>query len=54
MESHQTGYNYGIINNNGTHGQNISGEEANGYNYGIINNNGNFGQMISGKSSVGI
>ncbi|MEF2599972.1 MAG: hypothetical protein U0M80_01645, partial [Fusobacterium mortiferum] len=39
------GYNYGIISNNGTYGQNILNGGV-GYNYGIISNNGTYGQNI--------
>ena len=42
-----TGYNYGIISNNGTYGQNILNGGV-GYNYGIVANKGNNGQNILG------
>ncbi|MGO5428162.1 autotransporter domain-containing protein, partial [Fusobacterium mortiferum] len=42
-----TGYNYGIISNNGTYGQNILNGGV-GYNYGVVANKGNNGQNILG------
>jgi len=43
IEKNGIGYNYGIISNTGSHGQNILGI---GYNYGIISNGENSGQYI--------
>ena len=45
IEKNGIGYNYGIISNTGSHGQNILGI---GYNYGIISNGKVSGQTISG------
>ena len=43
----EIGYNYGVILNSGSYGQNILNGGV-GYNYGVIANNSNNGQTISG------
>ena len=48
-----SGFNYGLIINDGHLGQRLAGENSEIYNYGLIANKGKAGQEIQGKNNTG-
>ncbi len=48
-----SGFNYGLIINEGNVGQRLAGENSEIYNYGLIANKGKAGQEIQGKNNTG-
>ena len=48
-----SGFNYGLIINNGNFGQRLAGENSEIYNYGLIANKGKVGQETQGKNNTG-